>query len=193
VLTKQLETTFVSYSGQYITRDTGFLTLEDIAVGLGRVCRYGGGSRVFWSSLQHSFVVAALLPSELAAHGLLHDMTDVLFGDIPKPFKLPETYALQRYLHDRLLPGLGLGLTPLSEDDRERVKEADIRAFVGEKNILAPPGLRLGVSDTEAEKLTQVYLDAYGWADLLEPNGRAVTNFIRLVIFRSARSVKNGG
>jgi hypothetical protein len=180
-LTDTGQTTFFSYTGQAITRETGYLTLEDVAVGLGRVCRYAGGSREFWPVLLHSFVVADLLPAELKAHGLLHDMTDVLFGDIPKPFKLPETYALQRYLHDRLLPGLGLGLASLASYDQALVKAADVRAFVGEKVVLAPPGLDLGIRDPKAEWLTEDYLRAYAVSELLRADGQAVVDFTRRV------------
>ena len=181
-----LRTEFYSYTGQRITRDEGCLTLLDIAVGLGRVCRYGGGSTQFWPVLLHSFIVADLVPPELEAYGLLHDMTDVLFSDIPKPFKTVETLALQHRIHNRQL--LNFGLPLLGEDDEERVQVADTRAFIGEKGILAPAAMvkALPGRDQEAEDLTRYYFQSYPIEALVNADGQPVQVFIA----RARRTIK---
>ena len=150
---------FYSFSGQYITKDEGHLTLIDIVTSLSRIDRYAGGAKVPFPVLLHSLAVADLVPVSLEIYGLLHDMTDAIFGDIPKPFKIPEMLVLQHVMHDRFLSYFGL--VPLSIEDEHLVKVADTSIFIAEANLFGPPGLAkgLGPVDDKALALVTKYLN----------------------------------
>lgn len=67
--------------------------IEDIAHHLAHQCRFAGASREFYSTAQHSLLVAALLaewaPDDalLQLCGLLHDAPEYLLGDLVTPVK----------------------------------------------------------------------------------------------------------
>jgi hypothetical protein len=83
----------------------GEICIEDIAAGLGKVCRYGGQCDYFFSVAEHSVSVGNLMyefanespkwqrtaPREFkwlaALYGLMHDAPECLLGDTPRPIK----------------------------------------------------------------------------------------------------------
>lgn len=62
-------------------------TLQDIAHGLGRVCRFAGQTNRFYSVAEHCFHVARLVPVEHGRAGLLHDASEAFIGDVTRPLK----------------------------------------------------------------------------------------------------------
>lgn len=62
-------------------------TLEDIAAGLAKVCRFGGQINRFYSVAQHSVLVSRLCPPNLKMLGLFHDAPEAYLGDVVKPLK----------------------------------------------------------------------------------------------------------
>lgn len=67
-------------------------TVEDVAQGLGKRCRFTGQCSSFYSVAEHSVLGAeALLEStsdrELAAAFLLHDVSEAFLPDVPTPLK----------------------------------------------------------------------------------------------------------
>src|SRR5208282_3403058 len=120
---KETRCWYGTFTGGHLTIYEGSPKILDIAVGLGRIGRYGGQSKVFWPVLLHSMAVADLLPLHLEAHGLLHDAAEILIGDVPRAFKIPEVSALEKIFHARIVKHLGL--EPMSPTDVEFVKHAD--------------------------------------------------------------------
>ena len=89
--------------------------IREIAVALGRICRFAGNGTCFYPTLLHSFVVADLLPDPLKVYGLLHDANDCVTGDIPKPFKTPDQERIEERINNKVLINQGLRL--LSETE----------------------------------------------------------------------------
>ena len=119
-------------------------TLQDIAIGLSRINRYGGQTVVPWSVLDHSFLVAHLTNTRRAATteaclwALLHDWHEVLTGDIPSPFKTDSQRELQQVLDRRLILALADKGLPLTVEDLKLVHRMDIRAYFAEISVLMP-------------------------------------------------------
>lgn len=169
-----------TYTGRKVLPDVGAPSLEDIAVGLGRICRFGGQCSQFYCVLVHSFVVADLLPNELRLYGLLHDAAEVLISDIPRPFKLPATKRLELRLQARIFRSLGVCWP--NKEQIAALKRADNRALGAEARSIH--NLKLGrfkdfrQPDDEADTVLASYLRRYRPQDCIHPDGVAVRDFL---------------
>ncbi len=76
------------------------IDIEDIALGLSRMPRFAGQTRMFYSVAQHSVLVAKHAPREMRLQALLHDATEAYLCDLPKPVKslCPNYETLEAYL-----------------------------------------------------------------------------------------------
>ncbi len=157
--------------------DTPAPSLEDIAVGLGRICRYAGGCQQFWPVLLHSFVVADMLPKPLKIYGLLHDAAEILTNDIPRPFKTEENSATEAILFAKILKSFNL--SPMNSAQAADVKAADNNALFGESWTIGNVGLRTFYKQRcyEAEDLVRTYARRYPALDCIDPDGIAVVEF----------------
>ena len=61
--------------------------IEVIAHSLSLKCRFNGHIKWFYSVAQHAYLVSMLVSDENALWGLLHEMDEVYFPDIPAPLK----------------------------------------------------------------------------------------------------------
>lgn len=172
-----------SYSGQKIGLGLPPPSLEDIAVSLGRICRFTGHCRVFYPVLIHSFIVSDLCRPEDRRAALLHDSAEIYTGDIPTPFKSPEMKFLERRL---LSPILSTYLSPEEllgwiNGGHVRVKSADQSAFAAEVCLFGCDGLRkwLGGREPFVEAAVQSYMATYPLEDCVRPDGAAVVEFVR--------------
>lgn len=85
-----MKTTILLNSGAYFDYeklDIEHLDINDIANGLAMTCRFGGQCDEFYSVAEHSVWVSFFVPQEYALCGLLHDATEAVLGDTPKPRK----------------------------------------------------------------------------------------------------------
>lgn len=71
----------------FLNPDPEQISLDDIARGLSRAPRYAGHTDRPYSVLQHSLLVAHLVPSEHRLHALLHHAPEAYLCDVPSPAK----------------------------------------------------------------------------------------------------------
>lgn len=134
----------MSFSGRLITQDRGLLTLEDTALALSRIQRFGGHARIYpWTVLQHSLLVRDILwgnPELTLLKALLHDSHEAITGDIPRPLKTVDMKELQQNYDSRLWKMLGgEKYTPDLSD--KMVHWADDISCMAEGYLCGPPGL----------------------------------------------------
>lgn len=101
-------------------------TLQDIAHGLGRVCRFAGQTNRFYSVAEHCFHVARLVPVELGRIALLHDASEAFIGDVTRPLKalLPDYQAIEA----RIEAAIAARFLAPAEHALGGFKAADIKA-----------------------------------------------------------------
>ncbi len=111
------------------------IDIEDIAHALGKLCRYGGHTRRFFSVAEHSVRVAQWVAgvtrnTQLAFEALLHDATEAYLVDVPRPVKshLPGYKVLEDNLEKAIALKFGLRLpkNPI-------IYEADYRIIADER------------------------------------------------------------
>lgn len=112
------------------------ITIEDIAHGLSNESRYNGQTSDFYSVAQHSVWVSLLVPPEHAMAALLHDCSEAVMKDIPKPLKrlLPDYCALEKKVEEAILAKFGI-----DADLHPSIKKADVIMLATEKRDLMPP------------------------------------------------------
>ncbi len=120
----------LTVTGQLVTREYGAPSIRDIAVQLMRLGRFAGASEVFWPVGLHSLLVADLCPAGIEHHALLHDASECVVNDVPRPMKTPEAKALEAVVTARIYAALGLELPTPAE--AELVHAADMRAVHAE-------------------------------------------------------------
>lgn len=130
--------------GSMASRESGCLSLPDLAVGLSRMPRFGGQTLFRYSVAEHllgcqAYVRGAFprgLPRmELAV--LLHDAHEAMTCDITTSFKTPDIRLLQKALDRRIYNLLGLELpTP---ELKSAVAVCDRVMLLAEAYILTPP------------------------------------------------------
>lgn len=118
----------------------------DIAVGMGRICRYGGA--IWVSLLAHSVLVGELVRRALNAENvleadletwawaLLHDAHEVVMGEIPRPWKTSARKVQEASFDVRLAGAFGLELDGVH---REIIHQADDLALRCEAVVMALP------------------------------------------------------
>jgi hypothetical protein len=85
-----MKTTILLNSGNYFDYDklsSEIININDIANGLAMICRFGGQCDQFYSVAEHSIWISFFVPKALALCGLLHDASESVLGDTPKPRK----------------------------------------------------------------------------------------------------------
>lgn len=89
-VTRNGDGVFSTRSGQLIdimNPTADMIRLEDIALALSHVCRFGGQVNHFYSVAQHSVLVSYLCDQKHAMCGLMHDAAEAYIGDVIKPLK----------------------------------------------------------------------------------------------------------
>lgn len=123
-------------SGKVVSQDNNEVpTVDDIARGLSRQIRFAGQSDIAYSVMQHTFVVAAHVPAHMRAFALLHDATETVMGDTPRPWKHPHVTMLENDLQERISRSFGLPY-PWPPHVHEAVHKADMAAACAEALLL---------------------------------------------------------
>jgi hypothetical protein len=182
----QTDSPFIfSHSGQVIGPDYPAVSIEDMAVSLGRICRFAGHGLKFWPVLLHSFVVQDLVPEEAKGVALLHDGSESLVSDVPTPFKNAAFKEIENKILNNIfwqhLSGDQYRVWNTNPHIWKMVKIADGEAFDGEVWTVGTKALR-GMyveRSPQAEKLVRKYLKKYSVDDCVRPDGLAVIDFIR--------------
>jgi hypothetical protein len=155
------------------------LTIKQYGAALAKICRYAGRGK-FCSDLLHCFVVADLVEDEFKLDALLHDITEVLTGDVNSNYKSSSMRAAEHRLLDDIYDDLGL--RHITNRAHRVVKVADLRSRNGEIHSgIGDPLLKktYPLRDRDAERLHLVYFRKYPVTDLMNPNGKAVKEFCR--------------
>jgi hypothetical protein len=119
--------------------------IVDIAHHLSLQTRYNGACTAFYSVAQHSVLVSQVCKPEDALWGLLHDGSEFIFGDMPRPIK--HSGLLEEYrCYEKALQALICKRYNLDPQEPESVKWADGALLSTEKRDLMRGGM-LGQPD----------------------------------------------
>lgn len=164
-----------------MSRTQGFPTARDMALALGKECRYAGNVRIYWPVLLHTFVVCDLVRPELRWPVLLHDGVEVAGGDRPKPFKTSEMEEEEDIMTARMFRGHKI--RNFTDAEYKEFKQADWAAVQGEVWTVGPPGLgkmRYPNRVRALENLVLRYARKYPASDCVKTGGgRAAREFLR--------------
>lgn len=142
-------------------------SLSDIAAGLGRTARFAGQTKLYWTVLAHTFVVAKLVPAEYRIHALLHDAAEAIVGDVPSTWKHGLTSNDEAHILRMIYEDLGIdGPTDVQQ---QVVKEVDLACLAAEAHVLGHaqaerwwPKSKWTILEYHAEEETQAILEL-GW------------------------------
>lgn len=118
------------------------IAIDDIAVSLSRLARYGGHTKFMYTVGQHScYVSDLLLPYgvKVALKGLLHDAAEAYIGDVSSPYKCLPHYegyrAIEKNLEEAIFEAFKIsGLDYWSLE----IKAADMALFAAEVHQIMP-------------------------------------------------------
>lgn len=139
------------YNSEYFDFDSPSvdnISIETIAHSLGQQCRYNGHSNKFYSVGEHS-VLVSMRVFELTGGtvypslcGLLHDASESILSDIPKPLKIRDNFSFyrkQEALVQNMLYKRFTGEVP-DKEVRKVVAEADFELLSTEmRQIMSEP------------------------------------------------------
>lgn len=169
--------TLYTYSGKVAYPD-GAPALVDIAVSLSREGRYAGAGTRFWPVALHTFVVCDMLPDQFKFDGLIHDASECITGDIPKPVKTDDIEVFEKEMLKVIYKSFGVRYP--EPYVREAVKAIDKEVLNGEVYTVGTTALQeLYSQSIAAEDLILKYVDKYNYADYLESSGRVPMEFMR--------------
>jgi hypothetical protein len=113
--------------------------LTDIATALGKLCRFTGHCKGFYSVAEHSVHCARLAPPELKVAALLHDAAEAFVGDVSRPLKalLPEYKVIEKRIEKAIAHRFNDYLGGVELDD-PRIKRIDASMLRVERMQLMP-------------------------------------------------------
>jgi len=121
-----------------VAPDPALINIEDIALSLSRICRFGSQIRPnrFYSVAEHSVHVSYRVAPEAALPALLHDATEAYLGDVVRPLKaiLPTYRAIEENFAAAIDTAFGID----SRRYRHVIRKADIDMGIIEAHRLMP-------------------------------------------------------
>lgn len=150
-----------TYSGISVTRkNKNAPTLLDIAIQTGRICRFGGATRRWWTVLHHQLAAGLFVQfhlkeddpdfSEIQLAAYLHDAHEAITSDVPRDWKPTELSDWQEELDIRIYHSLQIPLP--KKEIKLAVKAIDNALLVAEANQIAVPGVSNHPSIRELSK-----------------------------------------
>lgn len=138
-------------------------SIRDCAVGMYRICRYGGHTTQWWSVLNHTlagfFYLRRLLVrdgvdqarhSAILLDWLLHDAHEAVTSDIPSHWKSDDMKELQDSIDERIRILYDL---PPELEDEDYVTKVDSQMLQAEAALFGPPGILAYLDTSELEDL----------------------------------------
>lgn len=110
--------------------------IDEIALALGNICRFGGKLWSYYSVAEHCVHVSRMFTDpRLAMAGLIHDATEAYMGDMVTPLKqiIPQFEEIENKLHKVIFTKFGL-----EPEDLAKIDWADKEAVVIEARQLTP-------------------------------------------------------
>ena len=149
-----------TYSGKrftFMNPRPEMIDVEDIAHAIGKLCRYGGHSRRFYSVAEHCVHLAKWVirqggDTQTALTALMHDATEGYLVDMPRPIKhqLPDYRRIEDVLAEAIAAKFGLTF-PMPR----LIHEADSRILVDERaQVMSKSGNDWGVDGLQAPSIT---------------------------------------
>lgn len=109
--------------------DATGMTIEEIARGLGNLCRYNGQVKEFYSVAEHSVILSRYFQIQgeglsLQRHALMHDAAEAFIGDIVYHLKamMPDFKEMEGRILDSIYKEFNLQPT---EEEEKLLHEAD--------------------------------------------------------------------
>lgn len=113
-------------------------SLEDIAVGLGRIPRFAGQVPVHYTVLCHTLTVAQITTPPARIYSLLHDAPEAVVSDVPTTWKSMQAIAYEQEIMERICAEHGI-MWPPPNDLWQEVRACDAAALAAEAHILGHP------------------------------------------------------
>lgn len=121
--------------------DPNLIRLDDIILGLSRICRYTGQTAEHRSVAEHSLAVydaaCKAKPANYNLHlaALLHDAEEAYIGDVPSGVKalgLPAYHRVSEMITLAIHRRFGIG--PLTAREQKLIKKIDVASREGERH-----------------------------------------------------------
>ena len=111
------------------------LTIDNIANALSKLCRFAGHVTRFYSVAEHSVYVSEHVPKKMRLAALLHDASESVLVDVPRPLKrmLPKYLDIEAKVMGLIANKYGFPW-PMAHE----IKVADIRMCLTESRLLTP-------------------------------------------------------
>jgi hypothetical protein len=187
----------ITRSGGWLHPSKAFdLKPIDVAMHLGRVQRFGGACKVFWSVLQHSLLAEAVAADrgntpQIRLLALYHDAHEFITGDVPRPWKTDAVRRQQASIDRKI--ARAIGLPAFTAGEHKMVKIIDDILCKVEGHLAAPVVVKIKPHYfgpvAEAKKYQELFEEFYAYDDrnmMLEwcwdANGMLVRRFVDLTI-----------
>lgn len=173
----------IAHDGSHVWPDHGAPTLREIGIGLGRLARFAGQTRDYYTVLSHSLAVASCTPLQYRVYALLHDAHEAVLGDTVTTWKTDQRRELEDTLQARIHASLGLpepGPEALAE-----VKRADLACLAAEAHILGHPEAEKWwpIADVDIEAhiaTTRQLVVCHAWLNAHRAGERLITAYRRI-------------
>jgi hypothetical protein len=114
------------------------INIEDIAHSLSMQCRFTGHVKAFYSIAQHSTLVSQHCAPADAMWGLLHDASEYVLHDLPRPLKRHPDFAFYRSAEEDCMRAI-CDAFRLPHEMPASVEETDARMLATEARDLMSP------------------------------------------------------